>query len=123
MVTGASDRLTLAYPELHAPPLWLTEDREGLRIHRRLTEAAGEWETLERDSGALYRGGRRASAREWAAVHGERLNAVERAFLADSSDRERDELAAARRRNRRLRVLVCWPGSSPCWCSRERTAW
>ncbi|MGH8908290.1 MAG: hypothetical protein ACRD0K_17725 [Egibacteraceae bacterium] len=99
----AHEALIREWPMLRA---WLTEDREGLRIHRRLTEAAGEWEALGRDSGALYRGGRLAGAREWAEVHGERLNAVERAFLADSSDRERDELAAARRRNRRLRVLA-----------------
>jgi hypothetical protein len=32
---------------------WLAEDREGLRIHRRLTEAAAEWEALGRDAGAL----------------------------------------------------------------------
>ncbi len=31
---------------------WLNEDREGLLVHRRLTEAAQEWEELARDSGA-----------------------------------------------------------------------
>ena len=84
---------------------WLTEDREGLRIHRRLTESAAEWEGLERDPGALYRGARLATARDWAELHEDRLNELERAFLSESSDRERDELAAVRRRNRWLRAV------------------
>ncbi|MGH8900141.1 MAG: hypothetical protein ACRDYA_00280 [Egibacteraceae bacterium] len=85
--------------------LWLSEDREGLRIHRRLTEAATEWEALRRDPGALYRGGRLANARDWAQGQEERLNDLEREFLAVSGKRERDELEAARRGNRRLRAL------------------
>ena len=35
---------------------WLAEDREGLRLHRQLTEATGAWESLHRDPGVLYRG-------------------------------------------------------------------
>ena len=85
---------------------WLTEDREGLRTHRRLTDAAAEWQALDRDPGALYRGARLAAAREWAADHEERLNDLERAFLTSSCDQERDELAAARRRELRLRALA-----------------
>ncbi len=84
---------------------WLTEDREGLRIHRHLTEAANEWQALGRDPEALYRGVRLAGAREWAAEHQTRLNDVERQFLAASNARERDQIEAARRRNRRLRTL------------------
>ncbi|MGH8931043.1 MAG: AAA family ATPase, partial [Egibacteraceae bacterium] len=84
---------------------WLTEDREGLRIHRHLTEAANEWQALGRDPEALYRGVRLAGAREWAADHQTRLNDLERQFLATSNARERDQVEAARRRNRRLRAL------------------
>jgi WD40 repeat protein len=101
-VEVAHEALIREWPRLQA---WLTEDREGLRIHRRLTEAAAEWEVLGRGPGALYRGGRLVAAREWAAGHEDRLNDLEWQFLVASSDRERDELAAARRRNRRLRVL------------------
>ncbi|MGH8899507.1 MAG: hypothetical protein ACRDZ4_21395 [Egibacteraceae bacterium] len=64
-----------------------------------------EWEALGRDPGVLYRGGWLAGAHDWAAGNEARLNDLERAFLVASSDRERDELAAARRRNRRLRAL------------------
>ena len=39
---------------------WLHEDREGLLVHRRLTEAAQEWVLLKRDPGALFRGVRLA---------------------------------------------------------------
>lgn len=63
---------------------WLTADREGLLLHRHLTEAAHEWEFFERDTGALYRGARLAQAREWAADNSARLNELERDFLAAS---------------------------------------
>ncbi len=37
---------------------WLREDREGLLVHRRLTEAAKEWQAAQRDpSSLLLRGG------------------------------------------------------------------
>jgi len=67
---------------------WLAEDREGLRIHRRVTEAAGEWDQGGRKKEFLYRGARLASAREWAAGRQDRLNELERAFLAASNERE-----------------------------------
>ncbi|MGH8885705.1 MAG: hypothetical protein ACRDYX_11125 [Egibacteraceae bacterium] len=98
----AHEALIREWPTLRR---WLTEDREGLRVHRRLTEATIEWDQNGREEGFLYRGARLAAAREWAAGHETRLNDFERQFLAASSDRERDELAAARRRNLRLRVL------------------
>ncbi len=94
----AHEALIREWPRLQG---WLNEDREGLRIHRRLTDAASEWEALGRDPGALYRGVRLAGAREWAEGRGARLNELERAFLAASSDQERDEREAVQRRNRR----------------------
>src|SRR5581483_5993291 len=41
---------------------WLTQDRDGLRLHRHLTQAAQDWQLLEHDPGALYRGARLAQA-------------------------------------------------------------
>lgn len=74
---------------------WLNQDREGLRLHRSLTEGAHEWELLGRDPGALYRGARRVQAQEWwDAMDGESRNAVnaqERAFLAASKAQEEHE--------------------------------
>jgi hypothetical protein len=39
----AHEALIREWPMLQG---WLAEDREGLRIHRRLTEAAAEWDVL-----------------------------------------------------------------------------
>jgi WD40 repeat protein len=80
---------------------WLEEDREGLRLHRHLTESAEEWEELGRDAGELYRGARLAQAEEWAAAHVGLLNPLERAFLEASRalrDREASEREAQRQR-------------------------
>ncbi len=74
---------------------WLDEDREGLRLHRHLTEAAQEWAMLDRDAGALYRGIRLAAASDWAEAHAEELNTLEREFLHASLDLEQQERQAA----------------------------
>ena len=62
-----------------------------MRLHRHLTEAAHEWELLERDAGALYRGSHLAQAREWAILHPNSLNAGEKTFLDASNELEQHE--------------------------------
>ncbi|MGH8898235.1 MAG: hypothetical protein ACRDZ4_14740 [Egibacteraceae bacterium] len=98
----AHEALIREWPRLRR---WLNENREELRIHRQLTEAALEWERLGRDPDTLYRGVRLATARDWAESNKKRLNDLERQFLLASANQERDELAAARRRSRRLGAL------------------
>ena len=101
----AHEALIREWPTLRG---WLEEDREGLRLHRHLTEAAQEWDTLRHDPGGLYRGARLAQAGEWAAANPETVNTLERAFLdasqllAEQEAREREaqrqrELEAAHR--------------------------
>ncbi|WP_112266167.1 nSTAND1 domain-containing NTPase [Lentzea terrae] len=85
---------------------WLTANRDALRVHHQLTEAAATWETLNRDSGALYRGVRLALAREWATGDDDAMSARERRFLNASIAAEEEEQEATRRRTRRLRQLV-----------------
>jgi WD40 repeat protein/class 3 adenylate cyclase len=102
-VEVAHEALIRHWPTLRT---WLDEDREGRLIHRRLTEAAREWDALGGDSALLYRGMRLAGASEWAAAHDPELNELERGFLAASRAAELGEMEATRRRNRRLRVLV-----------------
>ncbi|MFQ5922252.1 MAG: hypothetical protein ACE5M4_05360, partial [Anaerolineales bacterium] len=89
---------------------WLDEDREGLRIHRHLTEAAQAWEALERDLGELYRGGRLAQALEWLAEQQPELNPLEREFLEASQElaqqREAEREAQLKRLRRRAIYLV-----------------
>lgn len=70
---------------------WLNQDREGLRLHRQLTEAANEWELLERDAGALYRGAHLVQAWEWSSLHPNALNIQERTFLDASKEQEERE--------------------------------
>lgn len=81
----AHEALIREWQRLHE---WLTQDREGLLLHRHLTESAHEWETRGHDPSELYRGARLAQAREWALINEERLNASERAFLTASIDQE-----------------------------------
>ncbi|MBP2478423.1 WD40 repeat protein [Crossiella equi] len=90
------EALIRAWPRLHG---WLHEDREGLRLHRQLTDAAEEWEGLGRDAGALYRGTRLALAQELAGREDVALTAREEQFLQASR-------SAEIRSGRRLRRLV-----------------
>ena len=82
---------------------WLEEDREGLRIHRHLTESAQEWERVGRDAGELYRGARLAQATEWAGVHPEAINPLERVYLtASQAEMQRFEQEREAQRRREL---------------------
>jgi WD40 repeat protein len=80
---------------------WIEADRAGLRVHRRLTEAAREWKDHPDDVSLLYQGSRLAVAREWTEAHPRELNPWEREFLQASlryqQQRQADEVAAARR--------------------------
>jgi WD40 repeat protein/DNA-binding SARP family transcriptional activator len=82
---------------------WLNEDREGLKLHRALTEATNEWELMERDASVLYRGARLAQAQEFAALNPNALNVHECAFLDASDENEKRE--AREREEQREREL------------------
>lgn len=94
----AHEALIREWPTLRQ---WLADDREGLRLHRRLTEAAQAWEEMDRDPDELYSGARLALAREWAESHPADLNALEQQFLAASvelAERRQREQAAQQAR-------------------------
>ncbi|PKV83062.1 hypothetical protein [Streptomyces sp. TLI_146] len=101
----AHETLLTAWPRLRG---WLEQDRERLRVHRNLTEAARSWEDTGRDAGALYRGTRLDTAQEhFGSGHATDLTGLESAFLTTSlefRDRERRSTARAARRVRRLRA-------------------
>ncbi len=65
---------------------WLEEDREGIRLHRRLSDAARLWDAAGREPADLYRGTRLDAAVEWASANGALLNGTERDFLNASVD-------------------------------------
>ncbi|KPI09427.1 transcriptional regulator, XRE family [Actinobacteria bacterium OK074] len=101
----AHEALLTGWPRLHT---WIEEDRERLRHHRRLTEAAVTWLEHDRDPGALYRGSRLERAEELfpdPAGH-PALTTTERAFLTTALDARATEQRAARRATHRSRILL-----------------
>lgn len=97
------EALFRAWPKLQS---WLSENRDGLRTHRQLTEAAKGWDELGRDPGTLYRGTRLTLTVEWATRDSPSLTARERAFLDESIAADRRERQASRRRARQLRWVA-----------------
>ena len=77
----AHEALIREWPTLRS---WLEENRESLRLHRQLTEAAREWQKLDRTPDLLYRGARLAQAREWITTHPDEVNELEHEFLTAS---------------------------------------
>ncbi|MEV1117763.1 hypothetical protein AB0I91_22055 [Actinosynnema sp. NPDC049800] len=96
----AHEALVRSWPRLRG---WLAEDRNGLRVHRQLTEATQTWLSLDRDPGALYRGSRLVAARDWAQRHSGNLTTDEASFLRTSLTTDEREQASRRRRTRQLR--------------------
>jgi WD40 repeat protein/transcriptional regulator with XRE-family HTH domain len=99
------EALLAAWPRLRA---WIDEDRETLRLHRRIVEAAYAWAESGRDPAALARGTRLDAMRSWldGGSHRLALSRVERDFLDASVVQADAEVAADRRRTRRLRALA-----------------
>jgi WD40 repeat protein len=98
------EALIQCWPRLHD---WLTEDRDSLRIHRQLTEAANTWQALQHDPDALYRGTRLTQTDQWATTGGAAtLSAAERDFLLASRAAHARERSITRRRARLLRQLL-----------------
>jgi hypothetical protein len=60
-VDVAHEALIRGWPRLRQ---WIDDERNGLRIHRRITENAEEWRRLNRDDGALFRGSLLTQAQE-----------------------------------------------------------
>ncbi|AZQ36276.1 hypothetical protein EJ357_24770 [Streptomyces cyaneochromogenes] len=101
----AHEALITCWPRLHG---WIEEDRERLRHHRMLADAARAWLEHDRDPGALYRGTRLARAEELF-PHCDTdaaLTMTERAFLAAALDAREAERKAAARISRRHRLLT-----------------
>ncbi|QFR01578.1 hypothetical protein F9278_41445 [Streptomyces phaeolivaceus] len=98
----AHEALISCWPRLAG---WLAEDRERLRHHRRLAEAARAWLEADRDPGALWRGTRLDLARE-EFTHDDTLTAAERGFLTAALEARDAEHRTAVRAARRSRLLL-----------------
>jgi WD40 repeat protein/DNA-binding SARP family transcriptional activator len=82
---------------------WIEERRGDLLLHRRLVEAAAEWQDTGRDPVYLPREGRLAQFEAWAGATDLALTAGEREFLAEG---RAAASATARRRARRRRATL-----------------
>jgi alpha-glucoside transport system substrate-binding protein len=97
--------------------IWIDDAHDDLRQHRRLAAAAGDWESLGRDSSLLLRGSRLEQLDAWKGSTDLALSRNETEYLA-ASLRQRDqeraeeqaraerERALERRSFKRLRALV-----------------
>ena len=104
----AHEALITGWPRLHG---WIEEERELLRLLRRLSDSADDWLAGGRDPGSLYRGPRLDAAEKLLADEGcaGLLTVPMRTYLAAALEaREIDDRAAAAtaRRGRRLRTAL-----------------
>jgi tetratricopeptide (TPR) repeat protein len=108
IVEVAHEALIREWPTLRE---WLSQDRQGLILHRQLTQDTQEWHKLAQDAGILYRGARLEAALAWAKDNPAELSLQEQEFL-DASQRISAEEADQRRRlarstrNQRISFLV-----------------
>jgi WD40 repeat protein len=105
LITTSEDSAEVAHEALirEWPTLrgWLEDNRDGLRLHRQLTEAAQEWLGMERAPDLLFRGTRLAQTHEWASLHEDEINAPERDFLqasVEATEHEASDREAQRQR-------------------------
>ncbi|MEV0390421.1 helix-turn-helix domain-containing protein [Nonomuraea sp. NPDC050643] len=98
----AHEALLTAWPRLRG---WIEEDRERMRLQRRLTEAATAWRDHDRDPGGLYRGVRLSIAWERFAESDE-LTPLEREFLTAAVAARDGERRSRRRRTTAISVLL-----------------
>lgn len=82
---------------------WVDADSEGVRTHRRLTEAARRWQDSGRPREQLYRGADLAAARALCGRGDHEPTARERAFLAAATQAETASRRAAEADRARLR--------------------
>ena len=98
------ETLLSAWPRLRQ---WGEEDREALRVVRRLTDAAQLWVDNGRDPSLLARGVLLAAMRDATRTAGSfQLTADEQAYLDASITHAEEEQQAAQRATRRLRILT-----------------
>lgn len=88
VVEVAHEALIREWPTLRD---WLNQNRQGLILHRQLTEDANDWLKLGRDSGALYRGMRLKQTLEWVKSNGDLISLAEQEFLDASQKTARKE--------------------------------
>ncbi|MFE0874245.1 WD40 repeat domain-containing protein [Streptomyces smyrnaeus] len=106
----AHEALITAWPRLRE---WIDAERDRLRVHRSLSEAARTWQALGRESAALYGGSRLDAARDAFPQDAARPHRTAVVRRAEREDSRSDELtpterqfltASLRRRHRAVRL-------------------
>lgn len=105
-VQVAHEALIREWPQLRT---WLADQRDDLRVQRKVTVAAEAWLGSGRDPSELYRGPRLASALEWLQRH-PHASLLEAEFLRESAAEETRVHQAQVRANRRLRASLVGVG-------------
>ncbi|MCC7422744.1 MAG: SUMF1/EgtB/PvdO family nonheme iron enzyme [Planctomycetaceae bacterium] len=82
---------------------WIDANREALRVRIQLSDAAGEWDSRDRNADLLYHGLRLAEAEDWRRRGATPLTTLEAEFL-DASIRERDAESRRKEKQRRREV-------------------
>lgn len=101
IVELAHESLIREWPTLRQ---WLEEDREGLILHRQLTDATNDWIKFGKDPGMLFRGARLQQVLAWSQDHDDVLSVSEQEFLEESQRIAREEAEKARRLARATRI-------------------
>lgn len=86
-VEVAHEALIREWPRLQN---WLNDDREGLRLHWKLRDAALDWDKHDRNYSYLYEGARLSVLEEWLPLAKQPLSELEKAFV-DASIRRREQ--------------------------------
>jgi tetratricopeptide (TPR) repeat protein len=94
VVEVAHEALIREWPTLRD---WLNQNREGLILHRQLTEDTNDWIKLGRDPGALYRGVRLKQTLEWVKSNTDLISLTEQEFLDASQTIARKEVGQTQR--------------------------
>jgi WD40 repeat protein/class 3 adenylate cyclase len=89
---------------------WIDAAREQIRIHRRLTTAAHDWQESNHDSSFLLRGSHLAQFDSLADEAEIALTGLEREFVTASRAAGRSEILRQQRENRRLKMLLAGVG-------------
>ena len=111
VVEVAHEALIREWPTLRD---WLNQNREGLILHRQLTEDTNDWIKLGRDPGALYRGVRLQQMLEWARTNADLISLSEQEFLDASRKIAEEENAQSQRLARARKLQITLAATAGC---------
>jgi tetratricopeptide (TPR) repeat protein len=103
VVEVAHEALIREWPTLRE---WLNQNRDGLILHRQLTEDTNDWIKLGCDPGALYRGVRLQHTLEWAKSNTDLISLSEQEFLDASRKVANEESGQSSRLARARKVQL-----------------